>query len=98
MSWQWLAALISEAVQFLIQVIFAQLRGLGDSTLTALLVGVHALIPSVSLTGWTGYIANLNYVFPFSEMMGFVTLYLTLWSMVWAYRAIKSWIPTVSGS
>ncbi|WP_277559054.1 hypothetical protein [Ereboglobus sp. PH5-10] len=40
-------------------------------------------------------LAYVDYFFPLREAVGFGLVLFTVWAAVAAYRAIKSWIPTV---
>ena len=77
---------------------FNAIRTLGDWAITQLLAGLSHLFPTVSWTSVQSYMDQLNYVFPLSEAVVMGSALLALWIGVWLYKAVKSWIPTVSGA
>lgn len=42
--------------------------------------------------------AQANYIFPLNELISMALCWSVMWGSAMTYRAIKSWIPTVSGS
>lgn len=69
--------------------------GLGDR-LSSIITYVDQI--SISLTGSVDFtpLAFVNYVFPLSSMLGYLTVYLGLLLLTSTIRMIKAWIPTVS--
>ncbi|HEX2980576.1 MAG TPA: hypothetical protein VHO48_09975 [Anaerolineaceae bacterium] len=91
---EWLVQQIQAYVAYL----FALIRAWGDYLLGQLLLWAGNLFPSVNFTPMQSYANQINYFFPLSEVMALALVYLGLWTGVFVYRAVKSWVPTVSGS
>lgn len=93
--WQsaaWLAEkLIDWALLF-----FESLRVYGDSVLTWICGELSTYIPSPAFGSVAERLDQINYFFPLGEAISYGALLLGLWSVVFVYRVIKSWIPTVS--
>jgi hypothetical protein len=97
----WLEDLIRKAVFWLTSWIHDLLQlfiHAGDYVTGELINAVSAAIPSLSAVAASEYVQKINAFFPLSETMAFVTVYLVFYLVAMAYRAIKSWVPTVSGS
>lgn len=97
----WLEDLIRKAVWWLtdwFHDLIQQFLHAGDYVTGELIDAVANAIPSVSAVAASEYVGKINVFFPLSETMAFLTVYLVFYLVAMAYRAIKSWVPTVSGS
>ena len=70
----------------------------GDYVTNEVINAVTTSIPSLSAVTASSYVAKINVFFPLSETMAFLTIYLGFYLVAMGYRAIKSWVPTLSGS
>lgn len=75
---------------------FELLRSFGDSAIASMKTAALAAVPSMSGPWVDLQINRANGFFPLSETVSLMTVYLGLWALVWAYKFIKSWIPTVA--
>ena len=78
--------------------IWDQIRAFGDWMFGQMLTAAEGLFPTVNWSGVQDWLDKINYVFPLSEFLVMFTAWFAIWLGVFVYRAVKSWIPTVSGS
>jgi len=78
--------------------LFAQIRSVGESVLHGAMTALSSVFPTVSWSAMQTYLDQINYFFPLSECVSMGLVLFTVWFTVWSYRAVKSWIPTVSGT
>jgi hypothetical protein len=102
---RWLAERITEAlkvvwdnVEALWSTIWSAVRALGDTLLGAFITAAQGMMPDVAAT-WSansGLVAQINHVFPLSETLALASVLFGLWVLVFGYKLVKSWLPTVS--
>lgn len=86
---------ISEYFYYLVDL----LRGLGDGLLVELFSACETFLPGdIDWSSVQSTIDQANWFFPVSETLTLAISYGGLWGLVFCYRLIKSWIPTVSGT
>jgi len=90
---QWLMSGIAALVVWL----FNTVSAFGQMVINAVQSGLTLFVSPASLHTMDGYLAYVNFFFPLTETVGFATSLFTLWVVSVVYRAVKSWIPTVSG-
>jgi hypothetical protein len=90
---QWLMA----GVAALVVGLFNKVSGLGQTVLNGVQSGLGLFVSPASLHTMDIYLAYVNFFFPLTETVGFATSLFALWVVSVTYRAVKSWIPTVSG-
>lgn len=94
--WQnWFSVLVLWLKSFIMDFL-AAMRAFGDVVLESSCEGIVELFPALDLTAATGLLDKINYFFPLSEAVTLCTVVFTVWISVWLYKAVKSWIPTVS--
>lgn len=80
-----------------LEAVLAKIALLGETVLGGLMLAVSTAFPEVDPAAISDVLGQANYLFPVSESVGLLTLYGGLWALCVGYRAVKSWIPTVSG-
>lgn len=71
-------------------------RWVGEAMFAGVLNTFQAVMPSANWEAYRTYFEYANYWFPVSETLGYCMLLFTLWVVVFAYRLVKSWVPTAS--
>lgn len=89
---RWLADQITDWIG----AFFDLLRTFGDSAIASMKSAALAAVPSMSASWVDLQVNRANGFFPLSETVTLMGVYLGLWALVWAYKLIKSWIPTVA--
>lgn len=87
----------ADAARWLVLTFVWAMKSLGAVIVSGVLASVSGLFPSLNVSGVQTFLANANYFFPLQEVVGMASLAGVLWVAVWAYRVVKSWVPTVSG-
>jgi hypothetical protein len=98
-TWDWISKLakqIADEIHDLIILLLGQIRAFGDLAIARLLDALQGMFPTVDWSGARSVLDSINFFFPLSETISYVTILLSLWLLVWLYRLIKSWIPTVA--
>lgn len=75
--------------------------GLGDTVIgfiadTIGSIGVDGSDVDAQITVWHEAIRRINYVLPVSEGVGLLVIYLGGVAVMFIYKLVKSWIPTLS--
>lgn len=83
----------------LLTTLFAAVKTVGDAIIAGLLSGIGALLPNAGaqLASVGTLLGQINHFFPLSETVALAATLGALWVLVWGYKVVKSWIPTVSG-
>lgn len=97
-AFQWvLDNIIQKFIAWLL-LVFAWFKDFGDMVLESVFDALANFVPVPVLTPVQDALAMANYIFPVSEALTMGMALFTWWLMVLAYRVIKSWFPTVSGT
>ena len=90
---QWLMSGIATLVVWF----FNTVSSLGQTVINGVQSGLVLFVAPASLHTMDAYLGYVNFFFPLTETVGFATSLFALWVVSVVYRAVKSWIPTVSG-
>ena len=98
-AWDWISKLATQIAgkigEFVLW-LFAALREFGELAIGGVLNGLSSKFPTVPWDSVRGTLDGVNYFFPLTETISFATMLLTLWLLIFLYRLVKSWIPTVA--
>lgn len=99
----WLAEAVAwllSGLKELLLTLLAVLREMGELVLQQVLSAAQAFFPDVSgeIGDQSTLLGQINHFFPLTETVGYLVALFGLWLLVLAYRLVKSWIPTVSGT
>jgi hypothetical protein len=90
LKWLW------EAILAMVEAMLEKVADLGQGMVSSLISTVQAALPSTDLAPFEAILGQIDYVVPITELLGFIALYSSVWSGIWTYRLIKSWIPGAS--
>ena len=76
---------------------FNQVSGFGTAILNTLLTGAGLFVPAAAIHQMDAYLRYVDFFFPLTETVGYAGSLFSVWLVCVTYRAVKSWIPTVSG-
>lgn len=91
---EWLA----DKLVWLVMSIWGWLVSTGQGLIGSALDAWAAAIPGWDPAPLAGWLAGINYFVPLAEAVTLSMVYVGIWFGVFMYRAVKSWIPTVSGA
>lgn len=81
-----------------IKSIWDGVRSAGETVLSSAFDVLAAEFPTLSWGTYQWYFDMVNSFVPVEEWLGFRLTYFTLWAALLSYKAIKSWLPGVSGT
>lgn len=77
---------------------FNAVSAFGSNILNTLLSGAAPFVSPSALHQMDSVLRSVNFFFPLTESVGFATSLFGVWLVCLTYRAVKSWIPFLSGS
>lgn len=87
---------VLNALKWFAQWLLQSLRSIGEAAFAQAIDAMAALVPTTDLTPVQHYWNQLNYFLPAAEFLSYSLIGLGLWLILWAYKFVKSWIPSVS--
>jgi len=94
LPWTWLYGKLEQLVIWL----FTKISALGIIVIATVRDRMEPFVPAQNLALIDSYLAGINFFFPLNELIGFATSLFSVWVVCLIYRAVKSWLPTVSGT
>lgn len=89
----WILGLLQDLLLGIVHAI----QAMGGLVISGVFALLGALFPSVDWSAYSAYLAKIDSIFPLRELVTYSLVLLGAYLWVVAYKAVKSWIPTVSG-
>lgn len=97
--WGWVTTFFLVLASWLRTVVvefFGWIATAGEIVIDTLLTSVDFYFPSLDLSSLQPTLDKINYFFPLNEGVTLALSVFAVWCVVWVYKAVKSWVPTVS--
>lgn len=75
--------------------LFTTFQSFSQSLVNGMFTAFGSAVPSFDPSPYIADFDNLNYFIPLSETITYALAWFALWTAIFGYRLVKSWLPTL---